>query len=148
MRLEDRLEILEVIANLAFKHDSLDFEGYKNLFKEDVLRSINFQGGEPTFTEGREKGTQNTVNRLKMLTERGIQDRHYYLNPILEQVSDDVVKGKVGVIIVNQHRDEESPRWSSTGLADIVFNRTRDGWKIAEFHVHLDRPDPRPSHNI
>jgi hypothetical protein len=148
MRLEDRLEILELIANLAYKHDSLDFEGYKDLFVEDVRRSIRFQGGEPSYTEGREEATQNTVNRLKMLTEKGIQDRHYYLNPILEQVSEDVVKGKVSMIIANQHRYEDNPRWSSTGLADLVFRKTMNGWKVAEFHVHLDRPDPRPSNKI
>jgi hypothetical protein len=101
MRLEDRLEILKIIANLAYKHDSLNFEGYRDLFVEDVRRSIRFQGGEPTYTEGREEATRNTINRLKMLTEKGIQDRHYYLNPILEQVSKDVVKGKVSMIIAN-----------------------------------------------
>ena len=104
MRLEDRLEILELIANLAYKHDSLDFEGYKDLYTEDVLRSIRFQGGEPRYTEGREKGIEGTVNRLKMLTEQGIIDKHYYLNPILEQVSEGEVKGKVSMLIANQHR--------------------------------------------
>jgi len=140
MRLEDRLEILELIANLAYKHDSLDFEGYKDLYTEDVLRSIRFQGGEPRYTEGREKGIEGTVNRLKMLTEQGIIDKHYYLNPILEQVSDG--EGKVNMLIANQHRDEEHPRWSSTGIADLVFRRMEGGWRISEFHVHLDRPDP------
>lgn len=148
MKLDDRLEILELIANLAYKHDSLDFEGYKDLFVEDVRRSIRFQGGEPTYTEGREEATQDTVKRLKMLSEKGIQDRHYYLNPILEQISEDVVKGMVGMIIANQHLNEDCPRWSSTGLADLVFVRSECGWKIAEFHVHLDRPDPRPSNSI
>jgi hypothetical protein len=148
MRFEDRLEILELIANLAYKHDSLDYEGYKDLYTEDVLRSIRFQKGEPTYTKGREKGTENTVKRLKMLTEKGIQDRHYYLNPILDQVSNHEVKGKASIIIANQHNDEKNPKWSSTGLADLIFRRTGSGWKIAEFHVHLDRPDPRPSHSV
>lgn len=142
MKLEDRLEILEVIANLAFKHDSLDFAGYKNLYTKDVTRSIRFQNGEPRITKGREKGNEGTINRLKMLTERGIIDKHYYLTPILTQVSDDTVNGKVSMLIANQHKDEDHPRWSSTGNAELVFQRTRDGWKISEFHVHLDRPDP------
>jgi len=86
--------------------------------------------------------TEGTVNRLKMLTEQGIIDKHYYLNPILEQVSDDEVKGKVNMLIANQHKREEHPRWSSTGLADLVFRRTERRWKISEFHVRLDRPDP------
>jgi hypothetical protein len=77
-----------------------------------------------------------------MLTERGIIDKHYYLTPILTQVSDDIAKGKVSMLIANQHKDEAHPRWSATGNADLVFQRTCDGWKIAEFHVHLDRPDP------
>jgi len=142
MKLEDRVEILDLIANLAYKHDSLDFEGYKDLYTEDVLRSIRFQGGERRITEGREKGTEGTVNRLKMLAEQGIIDKHFYLNPILEQVSDDEVKGKVSMLIANQHRDEDYPRWSGTGVADLVFRSKERGWRISEFHVHLDRPDP------
>jgi ketosteroid isomerase-like protein len=142
MKLEDRIEILEVLSNLAYKHDSLDFEGYKNLYTGDVTRSIRFQNGEPRVTKGREKGIEGTFNRLKMLSERGIIDKHYYLTPILTQVSDVLVDGKVSILIANQHRDEAHPRWSATGNADLVFRKTSDGWKIAEFHVHLDRPDP------
>ena len=145
VKLEDRVEILELIANLAYKHDSLDYEGYRNLYTEDVLRSIKFMDTEPRFTKGREKGMEGTVSRLKTLTEQGIQDRHYYSNPILEQVSEDEVKGKVSMLIANQHKDEDNPRWSSTGLADLVFQRTNKGWKISEFHVKLDRPDPGKS---
>ena len=144
MKLEDRLMILELIANLAYKHDSLDYEGYKDLYTEDVLRSIRFQNGEPTCTKGREKGLEGTVNRLKMLTEKGIQQRHYYLTPILEQVSDEEVKGKVSMLIVNQQKDEGNPRLSGTGVADMVFRRTEAAWKIAEFHINFDIPDPRP----
>ena len=142
MKLEDRIEILDVIANLAYKHDSLDYEGYKDLYTEDVLRSIRFMDTEPRYNQGRVKGMESTVNRLRMLTEQGIQDRHYYLNPVLKQVSDDEVKGRVSMLIANQHNDESNPRWSSTGIAELVFRRTDDGWKISEFHVKLDRPNP------
>ena len=142
MKFVVRVEILDLLANLAYKHDSLDFEGYKDLYTEDVLRSIRFQGGEPRFREGREKGTEGTVDRLKMLTEHGIIDKHYYLNPIFEQVSDNEVKGKVSMLIVNQHRSKDHPRWSGTGVGDLVFRRTERGWRTSEFHVHLDRPDP------
>jgi ketosteroid isomerase-like protein len=77
-----------------------------------------------------------------MLTEKGIIDKHYYLTTILTQVSENTVNGKVSMLIANQHRDEAHPRWSATGNADLVFRRTSNGWKIAEFHVYLDRPDP------
>jgi ketosteroid isomerase-like protein len=144
MRLEDRLKILELIANLAYKHDSLDYEGYKDLYTEDVLRSMRFQNGEPTYMKGRDRGIEGTVDRLKMLTEKGIQQRHYYLTPILEPVSDDEAKGKVSMLIINQQKEEGKPRLSGTGVADLVFHRTGDSWKIAEFHIYFDIPDPRP----
>jgi len=141
MKLEDYLEILELLANLAYMNDSIDDEGYMNLYVEDCLRSIRFQNGEPTYTEGREEGTK--LERAKMLAKQGIMDKHYYVNPILRQVSESVVNGKVNILILHQHLDEETPRLDNTGLCDLVFRKTCTGWKIAEFHVHLNSPDRR-----
>ena len=42
MRLEDRVEILDLLSNLAYMNDSIDEAGYKNLFIDDCLRSIRF----------------------------------------------------------------------------------------------------------
>ena len=141
MNLEDRVEILALMSNLAYMNDSIDEEGYKNLYVEDCLRSIRFQNGEPTYTKGREKGTK--MARVKMLAEQGIMDKHYYVNPILTQVSDTEVKGKVSLLILHQHLGEEVPRLDNTGICDLVFRKTGDGWKISEFHVHLNSPDNR-----
>ena len=52
MKLEDRLEILDLISNLAYMNDSIDEVGYRNLFVKDCIRSIRFQNGERTVTEG------------------------------------------------------------------------------------------------
>ena len=140
MKLEDRVEILDLMSNLAYMNDSIDEEGYRNLFVEDCLRSIRFGEDGPYYTEGREAGTKMEV--VKMLSEKGIIDKHYYVNPILRRVSDFMVKGKVSLLILNQHRDEKVPRLANTGVCDLVFRKTDDGWKIAEFHVHLNT-DPR-----
>jgi len=141
MRLEDRVEILDLMSNLAYMNDSIDEAGYKDLFVEDCLRSIRFQNGEPTYTQGREEGTK--MSRVKMLSEQGIMDKHYYVNPVLRQVSDSEVKGKVSLLILHQYLGEEVPRLDNTGVCDLVFRKTVDGWKIAEFHVHLNSPDRR-----
>ena len=141
MKLEDRVEILDLLSDLAYMNDSLDEEGYKNLFVKDCLRSIRFQNGEPTYTKGREEGTK--MARVKMLAKQGIMDKHYYVNPILKQVSNSKVKGKVSLLILHQHLGEEVPRLDNTGICDLVFRKTDDGWKIEEFHVHLNSPDNR-----
>jgi hypothetical protein len=141
MNLEDRVEILDLMSNLAYMNDSIDEACYKNLFVEDCLRSIRFQNGEPTYTQGREECTK--MSRVKMLYEQGIMDKHYYVNPVLRQVSDSEVKGKVSLLILHQHLGEEVPRLDNTGVCDLVFRKTDDGWKIAEFHVHLNSPDRR-----
>ena len=57
MKLEDRVEILDLMSNLAYMNDSIDEEGYRNLYVEDCIRSIRFGDGEPNYTEGRESGT-------------------------------------------------------------------------------------------
>jgi hypothetical protein len=144
MKLEDRFEIQELISKLAYTHDTLDYEGYRDLYTEDLLRSNKWKDKEPEYREGREKSVGVTVNRLKMLREQGIVDRHYYLNPILEEVSDDEVKGMVSFLIVAQQGEEVRPSLVNSGLADLVFRRTDRGWKIAQFHIKFDIPDQRP----
>jgi hypothetical protein len=45
MKLEDRLEILDLISNLAYYNDTINEEGYRNLFVKDCKRSIRFRDG-------------------------------------------------------------------------------------------------------
>ena len=82
------------------------------------------------------------MQHVKMLAKQGIIDKHYYVNPILKQVSETKVEGKVSALILNQHLDEKAPRFASFGTCDLVFRKTGNGWKIEEFHVHLQIPDP------
>lgn len=138
MKLEDRLEILDLISGLAYYNDTINEEGYRNLFVEDCTRSIRFRDGEPRDT--REGGMK--MGHVKMLTEQGIIDKHYYVNPFLNQVSEKRIEGKVSALILNQHLEEKVPRLASFGTCDLVFRKTCDGWKIEEFHVHLQIPSP------
>ena len=73
MKLEDRLEIHELISKLAITHDTLDFEGYRDLYTEDLKRSNQFKDTEQENIEGREASVQRTFQRLKMLREKGIK---------------------------------------------------------------------------
>ena len=141
MKLKDRVEILDLMPNLTYMNDSIYEKGYRNLYVEDCLRSIRFQNGEQTYTKGREACTK--MARVKMLAEQGIMDKHYYVNPILKQESNNEVKGKVSLLILHQHLDEKLPRLDNTGICNLVFRKTDEGWKIAEFHVHLNSPDNR-----
>jgi len=61
----------------------------------------------------------------------------------LEEVSDDEVKGFVSFLIVAQQGEEAHPSLLNSGLADLLFRRTDRGWKIAQFHIKFDIPDPR-----
>ena len=140
MKLEDRLYILDLISNLAYYNDEIDEEGYKSLFAEDCIRSMRFRDGEKRITKGREEGTK--MEHVKMLAEHGILGKHFYVNPILRQVSDTEVKGKINALILNQHLDEDVPRLASFGTFDLVFTKTGDGWKIKGFHVQIQIPGP------
>jgi len=135
MKLEDRLEILDLISNLAYYNDTIDEEEYRNLFVEDCNRTIRFRDSEP-------RKTDLKMEHVKMLAEQGIIDKHYYVNPILKQVSETRVEGKVSALILNQHLDESVPRLASFGSCDLVFRKTADGWKIQQFHVHIQIPSP------
>ncbi|MBC8552609.1 MAG: nuclear transport factor 2 family protein [Candidatus Brocadiales bacterium] len=138
MKLEDRLEILDLISGLAYYNDTINEKGYRNLFAEGYSRSIRFRDGKPRDTT--EVG--NKMGHVKMLAEQGIIDKHYYVNPVLNQVSETRVEGVVSALILNQHLDEKPPKLASFGTCDLVFRKTGEGWKIEEFHVHLQIPSP------
>ena len=144
MKLEDRLEIHELISKLAITHDTLDFEGYRDLYTEDVKRSNKFKDTDVEHREGREISVNRTFERLKMLREQGIMDRHYYLNPVLEENSPDEVKGVVSFLILNQGKIDAHPTVGNAGLVHLMFRRTEKGWRVSEFHIKFDIPDPRP----
>jgi hypothetical protein len=133
-----------LIAKLAYTHDTLDFEGYRDLYTEDVKRSNKFKDTEQENREGREISVQRTFERLKMLREQEIMDRHYYLNPVLEEVSPDEVKGVVSFLILNQGKMDTHPSVGNAGLVHLMFRRTENGWRVSEFHIKFDIPDPRP----
>lgn len=144
MKPEDRLEIHELISKLAITHDTLDFEGYRDLYTEDLKRSNKFKDTDQENLEGREPSVKRTFERLKMLREKGIMDRHYYLNPVLEEVSPDEVKGVVSFLILNQGKGDAQPSVGNAGLVHLMFRRTEEGWRVSEFHIKFDIPDPRP----
>ena len=144
MRVEDRLEIYELISKLAITHDMLDKKAYTNLYTEDLKRSNTFKDTEPEHREGRELSVKRTFERLDMLREQGILDRHYYLNPVLDEVSQDDVKGVASFLILHQGEEDAHPVLSNAGLVHLRFRRTCEGWRISEFHIKFDIPDPRP----
>jgi len=53
MKIEDRLEIHELISKLAITHDMLDKEAYTNLYTEGLKRSNTFKNTEPEHRAGR-----------------------------------------------------------------------------------------------
>lgn len=143
MRVEDRLEIYELISKLAITHDTLDKEAYTNLYTVDLKRSNTFKDTETEHREGRELSVKTTFERLDMLRGQGILDRHYYLNPVLEEVTQDDVKGVASFLILHQGEEDAHPALSNAGLVYLRFRRTGEGWRISEFHIKFDIPDPR-----
>jgi hypothetical protein len=79
-----------------------------------------------------------------MLRDKGVVDRHYYLNPVLEEISHDEIKGVVSFLILNQSKRDTHPSVDNAGLVHLMFRRTEKGWRISEFHIKFDIPDPRP----
>ena len=65
MKIEDRLEIHELISKLAITHDMLDKEAYTNLYTEDLKRSNTFKNTEPEHRTGRARVYGENVYELR-----------------------------------------------------------------------------------
>ena len=72
------------------------------------------------------------------MVEQGIQPRHYNTDVLLEQVSDEVVKGSVMQLTTWQKRDEKNPEVKHTGVYDFEFKKIREEWKISKRLSRID----------
>src|SRR5919108_5892377 len=78
MSLEDKLDILAVIARYAYTYDGRDADGFAQLFTEDGIFEVRYAGGsQPELRLVSRAAIHAWVIQRHQRVVKGIQDRYY-----------------------------------------------------------------------
>jgi SnoaL-like domain len=135
---QDRIEILELIANYAYSWDGRDADGFSKLFTEDAIRD-NYIDGETSprsrlqsRAELRQHASESFGGRLV-----GVHTRHHQTNTVLIHVATDRATGKTMFLLTHQRSDEAVPRLMGSGVYEDEFVKLEGSWKFARRTAHV-----------
>jgi len=139
--IDDRIAILEVIAQYSYTYDSLDADGFAKLFLEDARWEYYFSGkAEPEIkltsrNEIREWAAQRHEAR------RGkFSSRHHQSSTVFESSKEGLVVTKTMVLITHQEFGDPHPVPTTSGEYHDLWKHTTDGWKLAQRILYTDLP--------
>ena len=144
LRAEDRIEILELIADYAYRWDSKDADGVSCLYTEDAIHESYVDGETaPRFRaqsrlELRSVAVESFAGRLV-----GVQTRHHQSNTIFTEVRADSARTKTMFLTTHQRAEEPAPRLIFSGVFEDMFVKTADGWRFARRVVYIGGPRDR-----
>jgi 3-phenylpropionate/cinnamic acid dioxygenase small subunit len=137
MRVEDRLEIYELIAMYAMSYDHNMIDEHVSLFTEDGTLVLTHEA------TGHNAIRKMTGERRAKIAERGIQNRHFIVNTVLDEVSDNEVDAVSNFMVTWQFEDKAVPEPNFTGVYVDKIVRTNDGWKFKHRRIQIDQKNPR-----
>ena len=137
MKVEDRLEILELISRYAMTYDHNEIEEHASLFTEDGTLVLTHEA------TGHEAIRKMTGERRAKIAEKGIQNRHFLVNTVLDEVSVDEVDAVSNFLITWQFKDRQFPEPNYSGVYVDKIVRTKDGWRFKHRRIQIDQKVPR-----
>jgi 3-phenylpropionate/cinnamic acid dioxygenase small subunit len=137
MKVEDRLEIYELISMYAMSYDHHMIDEHVSLFTEDGTLVLTHEA------VGHEAIRKMTGERRAMIAEKGIQNRHFIVNTVLDEVSEDEVDAVSNFLVTWQFDDKPMPEPNYTGVYIDKIVRTEEGWKFKHRRIQIDQKNPR-----
>ena len=136
MSVEDRLDILQKIAEYAYTFDGKDAEGWANLFTKDgVWDSIIKEQEEPMdHLVGRDTIREWAVNRHKTIPDT-LRSFHYQSGTSFDELTPDAARTRTMVMVTGHDMsaglDPAKPaQVSITGVYTDDWVKTSEGWLI------------------
>lgn len=135
MNTEDRLDILQRIAEYAHTFDGLDAEGWANLFTADgIWEMVNQDKDAPdTYLDGRDAIREWAVNNHASRPP-GVRSYHHQTNTSFDELTSEGARTRTMVVITAHDMSEanttKGPRILLTGVYHDDWMKTSDGWFI------------------
>jgi hypothetical protein len=139
---EDRNAILEVIAKYSYTYDSLDAEGFADLFIEDACWEYYFSGkNEPKIRLTSRKDIREWAAQRHQERKGKFTSRHHQSSTVFESYQKDLLVTKTMVLITHHEFGEPHPIPTTSGEYHDLWQKTTAGWKIAQRVLYSDRSD-------
>ena len=141
LSVEDRLQIMDALAQYSYRWDGKDAAGFAQLFTEDgeMERWVSGERVIGSLVQGREAIREYASNSHNgRLADR--QTRHHFSAFTVTAVTADFVETENMALITHQTAGEP-PSISSSGIYRITWKKTNQGWLMAKRVLFSDRVD-------
>ena len=139
LRVEDRLAILEVIAQYSYTYDSCDAEGFARLFTEDGKFEVFAPAKHAAVLCLQSQTAINAWAAKRLAKRRGVfRSQHHQSGTLFEELTSGSAKSRTMVLVTHQRLGEAQPRLTLTGVYHDVWRKTPVGWRFAHRAAHVD----------
>lgn len=138
--IEDRLAIMEMVAQYSHAWDNGDTDAYAALYTEDGIFELNPQraGGPDRFFEGRDAIHEWAGGSQGAQREQGTRVRHNQTGTVFEELTADSARTRTMLVSTRLEGDATRPRPGSSGVYMDEWRRTAEGWRIARRTLRHD----------
>ena len=140
LNIEDRLAILEMIAQYSYTYDSQDADGFARLFAEDGVFEV-FAPAKGVAVLHLESRAAIHAWAAKSLEARRMvfTSRHHQSGTLFDKLTADAAETRTMVLVTHQRLDDASPHPTLTGVYKDLWRKTAEGWRFARRAAYVDR---------
>jgi SnoaL-like protein len=140
--IEEKLAILEMIAQYSYTYDERDADGFAQVFLEEGVLEIFVPGkGRPAVRlQSRQEIHAWAAQRLQEREGR-CTGRHYQSGIRFDELTAAQARVRVMLLVTRQHASGTRPYVNLTGVYHDVWQKTAVGWRLAHRAAYTDR-DP------
>jgi hypothetical protein len=137
---DDRNAILEVIAHYSYTYDSLDSEGFSDLFLEDALWEYYYKDEkEPEIRLTSRNEIRGWAAKRHRERKGKFSSRHHQSGTVFDSFQADSVATRTMVLITHHEKGEPHPVPTTSGEYHDLWKKTPKGWKLAQRILYTDR---------
>jgi hypothetical protein len=139
--LQDRADILELIANYSFTWDAADQNGFSALFTDDAEGNwyINGQKTPAIAVKGMKEIRELVPSRAAVFAKKGLITKHLMPNSTIENISNTEAKVTTHAMIYWQLKGVDLlPKAVQAGYYYSVVKKVNGKWKFKRRDVYLN----------
>ena len=131
INVENRLQIMENLAQYSYRWDGKDAVSFANLFTDDGVMERHLEG---ELVEGSRVQGRAAILDYAQRSHQGRladrQTRHHFSGVIFLELTTDHAVTENMALITHQTADSNSPFISGSGIYRISWRNTPQGWKM------------------
>jgi ketosteroid isomerase-like protein len=138
MSVEDKLDIIELLAAYSHTLDNGDDEGWVQLFTEDAVWESFVKGTDQPNTRWEGQDGIRKFAAAMRANQGTTQVRHMKINTIFVELTAETARIRSNGLLTSQAVSSR-PTVALTGIYAETLKKTPRGWRIQHCVLHIDR---------